>query len=287
MLAIYNESKTNWLRANITDRTSKITTSRTSKDGRVSYLDILVSNDINTSDITSSVNMSENDNCITLYRGNTSVKFKSKDLKPLITTSDKYNTDIICINISLKGRLIKNMSNENSVLAFLIAQGELFLVVAMNDKSESVKFDIELHDPHVVADTTYTFEKVGGTYKVSTSMAQTDAVISKPTYKITRFRPARPTNLIFVNDSDMDALKSNLRYPDSHKILSVIDSDVSDMIAYIEPLKKSGYKAATLFVNTDNFSGSDDEQYGAEYDTLKTNFKFVNILLNNGKVLRK
>lgn len=287
MLAIYNESKTNWIRATINNKTSKITASRVLNDGKVRYLDVLISNDIDTSDVVNAKSMNEETPCTTLYEGKTAVKFKSKDLKPFITKSDKFNTDVLFINISLKGKIIKNMSGNHSILAYLIAQGELFLIVSMSDKDDAMKFDLVLHDPNIVADTTYTFEKKNGKYYVASDMVQTDAVITKPTYKVTRFRPARPTHVIFVCDSDESIVKKVLKYPDSHNIKVYIDNDEDDIMAFINPLKESGYKAATLFVNRDEFTGSDDEIYGNEYDLLKNNFKFLNILLNNGKILRK
>lgn len=287
MLAIYNESKTNWIRATINNKTSKITASRVLADGKVRYLDVLISNDIDTSEVVNAKAMNEETPCTTLYEGKTAVKFKSKDLKPFITKSEKFNTDVLFINIGLKGKIIKNMTGNHSILAYLIAQGELFLIVSLSDKDDAMKFDLVLHDPNIVADTTYTFEKKGGKYVVTSDMVQTDAVITKPTYKVNRFRPARPTNVIFVCDSDEAVMKKLLKYPDSHNIKVFIDNDVDDIMAFINPLKESGYKAATLFVNRDEFTGSDDEVYGNEYDILKNNFKFLNILLNNGKILRK
>lgn len=287
MLAIYNESKTNWIKALINGKTSKITASRVLNDGKVRYLDVLISNDIDTAAVADAKNMTEQNPCTTIYDGKTAIKFKSKDLKPFITKSERFNTDVLFINIALKGKIIKNMVGDHSILAYLIAQGELFLIVSLADKNDSMKFDLVLHDPHVVADTTYTFVKVDGTYKVITDMVQTDAVITKPTYKVTRFRPARPTNVIFVCDSDENDLKKVLKYPDSHNIKTFIDDDADDMMAFVNPLKENGYKAATLFVNSDEFAGSEDKKYGNEYDILKSNFKFLNILLNNGKVLRK
>ena len=287
MLAIYNESKTNWIKALINGKTSKITASRVLNDGKVRYLDVLISNDIDTTAVADAKNMTEQNPCATIYDGKTAIKFKSKDLKPFITKSERFNTDVLFINIALKGKIIKNMVGDHSILAYLIAQGELFLIVSLADKNDSMKFDLVLHDPHVVADTTYTFEKVNGTYNVTTDMVQTDTVITKPTYKVTRFRPARPTNVIFVCDSDEDDMKKVLKYPDSHNIKTFIDDDVDDMMAFVNPLKENGYKAATLFVNNDEFAGSEDKKYGNEYDILKNNFKFLNILLNNGKVLRK
>ena len=287
MLAIYNESNTNWVRAGINNKTAKITASRVLKDETVRYLDVLVASDIETSKITEAKSMNEKSPCVTLYSGNTSVKFKSKDLKPFITKSEKYNTDVLFINISLKGKIIKNITGDHSILAYLIAQGELFLIVSLSDKNDSMKFEIVLHDSHVVADTTYTFEKVNNEYKVSTDMVQNDTVITKPTYKLTRFRPARPTNVIFVCDSDKNDMEKLLRYPESHQIMTFIDDDIDDILSFINPLKDSGYKAATLFVNNTEFYGSEDKKYGNEYDTLKANFKFLNIMLNNGKILRK
>ena len=287
MLAMYNESKSNWIRALINGKTSKITASRVLNDGKVRYLDVLISNDIDTSNIADVKGMTDQNPCTTIYNGKTSVKFKSKDLKPFITKSDKFNTDVLFINIALKGKIIKNMSGDHSILAYLIAQGELFLIVSLADKNDSMKFDLVLHDPHVVADTTYTFEKVNGTYNVTTDMVQTESVISKPSYKVTRFRPARPTNVIFVCDSDETDMMKVLKYPESHNIKVFIDDNTEDMMSFITPLKENGYKAATLFVNREEFTGAEDSKYGNEFELLKSNFKFLNILLNNGKVLRK
>lgn len=287
MLAIYNESKNNWIRALINGKTSKITASRVLNDGKVRYLDVLISNDIDTPTITDVKGMTDQNPCTTIYNGKTSIKFKSKDLKPFITKSEKYNTDVLFINIALKGKIIKNMSGDHSILAYLIAQGELFLIVSLADKNDSMKFDLVLHDPHVVADTTYTFEKVNGVYNVTTDMVQTESVISKPTYKVTRFRPARPTNVVFVCDSDEEDMKKVLKYPDSHNIKVYIDDNIEDLMSFVTPLKENGYKAATLFVNREEFAGTDDYKYGNEFEVLKNNFKFLNILLNNGKVLRK
>lgn len=286
MLAIYNESKTNWIRAMINDKTSKITTSRTLNDGKVRYLDVLLSNDIETPDMTKYVSMQ---NCEVLYGGNTSVKFKNKDLKPFITKSDRYNNDVVVVNLSLKGKIIKNISGANtSVLAYLVAKSELFLVMSVREVADvTTGFEITLHDSHMVADTVYTFEKKEGVYAVTTNMVQVDTVITNPTYKINHYRPARPTHAIFTNRFDSDNLTSILKYPDSHNIIVFEDGDLEDMKAYIDPMKKSGYKAVTLYVHNTNFADSNDKIYGSQYDMLKSNFKYVNILLENGKVLRK
>lgn len=284
MLAMYNESGTNWVRAGINSKTSKITTSRTLNDGKVRYLDVLINDEIATPILGEAVNMSE---FRTLYDGNTSIKFKSKDLKPYITKSDKYNTDVLFVNIALKGRIIKNISENNSVIAYLIAHGELFLILALNDKNEPVNVNVTLHDPNAAADTVYSFEKINGRYFVNSDTVQTDAVINKPTYKINRFRPARPTNVIFTADVDSHNVKDNLKYPDSHQIFVYRFGDFGSSFTDIETLKKNGYKAATLYVDQETFVGSDDNNYGEMFNTLKKNFKFVNILLSNGRVLRK
>jgi len=284
MLAIYNESKTNWIRANINDKTSKISTSRTLKDNKVRYIDVLLNSVIGTDAIDNCVNMdAETVDCTTLYPEYTSIKFKSKDLKPYITTSDKYNTDVLFINITLNGKIIKNIEGDASIIAYLIAQGELFLIVTINDKAEKTPFKVTLHDSHVVADTTYIFEKHNNQYLVNTTMEQTDTAITKPTFKINRYRPMRPTNLIFSKVGEN--VKTTLKYPDSHNIVEF--TNIEDLLSKIDFIKKDGYKAATLFVNNATFNGFDDETYGKEFETLKGNFKFVNIILTDGKILRK
>lgn len=285
MLVIYNENQACWQRANINAKTAKFTASRTLADNTVRYLDVLVSNEIPTPDMSKFVNMNK---CETLYGEKTSVKFKNKDLKPFISGSNKYNTDILLINITLKGKIIKNISGDNSyVIAYLIAKGELFLVMSVRDTNNAASFNITLHDPHLVADRIYTFTKNENTYNVNIEDVQVDTVIENPNYKINHFRPNKPTHAIFVSDSDHDAMMVHLKYPDSHKIHQFIDNDMDDVMSYVEPLKASGYKAVTMFVNADDFAGADDKTYGNLFNIMKKNFKFVNILLNNGKTLRR
>jgi len=284
MLVIYNETKTEWIRKNIDEKTYKINATKTLTDNKVRYIDMLVSGEIDIPNISEYTSM---ENCAVLYGDNTSVKFKKKDLKPFITKSNEYNTDIIIVNISLAGKIVKNIAGEKtSILAYLIANGELFLIMSVRNDGDS-SFEITLHDSHMIADTIYKFSKTNGTYSVNVDMVQVEEAIGKPSFKIMMFRPARPTHVIFVNDSDVDALKSVLKYPDSHTINACMDHDISDMESFIGPLKRNNYKAVTLFVKAKSFFGEKDRVYGKEFEMLKNNFKFVNILLEDGKTLRK
>lgn len=285
MIVIYNESKTNWIRANINDKTSKLTTSRTLADGKVKYLDILMTNEIQTPDMNEFISMKE---CKVLYDGITNVKFKNKDLKPFITTADKYNTDIMLINVSLAGKIIKDIRTENTyIVGYLIAKGELFLIVSVRDTNDPTYIEVILHSSQIVADTTYKFEKKDGKYIATNDVAQVADVITNPSFKINIYRPARPTHAIIVNSSEYDALTKVLKYSDSHEITTFVDHNMDALASIIENLKRVGYKAITLYVNNNRFMGVNDHTYSNEFKTLKDNFKFVNILLNDGKVLRR
>lgn len=285
MLVIYNENQTSWQKVNVNNKTSKFVASRTLADESVRYLDVLISSDIAVPDMNKYVNMTK---CETLYKDNTTVNFKNKDLKPFITGSSKYNTDILLLNITLKGKIIKNISSDkNYVIAYLIAKGELFLVMSVRDINNAASFNITLHDPHLVADKIYTFTKANGEYTVNVEDVQVDTVIENPVYKISHFRPSKPTQTIFVGDSNYDAMVKLLKKPENHKIIQFIDGDMDDVESYIEPLKTSGYKAVTMYANSDEFAGAEDKVNGPLFTLLKNNFKFVNVLLNNGKTLRK
>ena len=284
MLVIYNENSTPWLRANINDKTSKFTATRTLPDNTVRYLDILISNELETPDMGSFVEMT---NCVVINDDNTSLQFKKKDLKPFITKSDRYNTDIILINITLKGKIIKDISGDrSSVIGYLIAKGELFLIMSVRDGgSELPSFKVTLHDPHLVADTIYTFAKDKVGYTLNREDVQVDTVIDKPTFKINHFRPNKPTHVIFTAETAKTKMRNLLKNSDKHEIIEY--NNLNDLASKSENLKKTGYKAVTLFIEKDTFNGTEDTIYGRAFTTLKNNFKIVNVLTSTGKTLRR
>lgn len=282
MLAIYNENQTKtWVKAVINDRISKIITSRETDVNKLRYIDAFIDNNIEVNtDITTLSGMKPEDGCTTIYTGDTYVKFKSKDLKPHIVKSTKSNTDVLFINIDLHGRVIKNIVGDNHrILSYMIIKGELFVIFSIV-KDSSV--EIVLHDPNVAIDTTYRFSKNdSGDYDVTHETEQTDKIITGKPYKIMRFVPARPTTIVFVNDSDSEELDNVLKNQQYHTINVINDNDVNDLESFIDPLKQEGYRTVTLFVNSEDVKDTNDDVY----TMLKENFKYVNILLKNGKVI--
>jgi len=276
MLVIYNESNIGWEKVKINDRISKFVTSRHLKNGKVRYIDILTSNDLSDLDVSDCINM---DYCKTIYAGPTAARFQKKDLKPLIVATDKTNNDIVLVTIALNGRILKSVSNPRAgILNYMIAKSELIMAFSIRDFGEGYTFGFTVHDPNLIADTTYSFVRTGDEYVLTTSVSQVESALTAPSFKITKFRPSVPTNLIFVNAKDKDAFTSTYskhNYHDVHYYNN--EAELNDLIT---EYKANKYDAVTLFEN----SATMDNRYASVVTTIKSSFRLVNILFNNKKV---
>lgn len=276
MLVIYNESKTEWRHAKITDRMSKLVCSRVLKDNSVKYLDILYSNEIEMPELKEFTQMTDPK---VLYAGDTNVNFQRKDLKPFIAKTDRTNTDILLVTVNLRGKILKNITNTKAaVLSYLIAKGELTFAVSLRDFGEGCSFEFTLHDYTLVNDTTYTFTKTENGYSLNTSTVVVEDVIMKPSYSIKRFRPNRVTHLVFVMGMDQDAFYDTYQYADKHEVC--VFNSMSELEDKVNEYFKNGYRAATLFNNDDSV---DREE--SNFTIINSKFKIMNVLLNNGKLM--
>lgn len=276
MLVIYNESKTEWRHAKITDRMSKLVCSRVLKDNSVKFLDILYSNEIEMPDLKTFTQMTEPK---VLYDNDTNVNFQKKDLKPFIVKTDRTNTDVLLVTVNLRGKILKNITNTKAaVLSYLIAKGELTFAVSLRDFGEGCSFEFTLHDYTLVNDTTYTFTKGEDGYTLTTSTVAVEDVIMKPTYSIKRFRPNRVTHLVFVMGMDQDAFYNTYQYADKHEVC--VFNSMSELEDKVNEYFKHGYRAATLFNNDETV---DREE--SNFTIINSKFKTMNVLLNNGKLI--
>lgn len=277
MLVMFNESKTEWRHANITNRMSKLVCSRVLKDESVKFLDILYSNEINMPDLKEYTQMTE---CKTLYEGDTNVNFQRKDLKPFISKNDRGNTDILLVTVNLKGKILKNISNtKEAILSYLIAKGELTFAVSLRDFGDQpCKFEFTLHDYTQAFDTTYTFTKNGDKYDVNIETVQVEDVLMKPTYKINRFRPNRVTHLVFVMAMDESEFYKTYQNAERHEVC--VFHSINDLEDKVMEYYKNGYRAAT-FYTADNEVDREEQNF----KIINSKFKIMNVLLNNGKLV--
>ena len=275
MLVIYNESSTAWERTQINDRILKYSTTRTLKDGKNRYIDILASADLDSEKSTDYVEMND---CAVLYDGMTNIRFQKKDVKPFIVTSDKSDIDILLITISLKGKILTSITNTKAgILNYMIARGELAMVVSVRDFGAGHKFEFTVHDPKLIADTKYTFTRTENKYHLETTITQVEKAITDPNFKIVKFRPSAPTNLILVNEQDKDAFLQAFNKSQYHDVQYY--STGEELCNIVDNYKRNKYDAITLFENGTALS----DNYVGTRKMLKSKFRIVNVLFNSGR----
>lgn len=279
MIYMYNETNTPWTYSAITDRYARFTVAKKVDEMKTRYFN-LASTTLAIENIESYVNM---DSVDTIYSGTVGLLFQKRDCAPMVTTTTKYAKDILMMNIQLNGSVIKSINSTTmNVINYMIAKGELILVVSGDDNTDNT-IEIVLHNNREKNVTTYVFTKNGNTYNVETYTEETGEILSSPNFKIYKFRPSRPTHAILVNDGDDgDYFDNNkLVQPDRHVIHYFNDENIGSVI---DSLKKDKYNAVTLFVNKEEL---DNGEQLAHFPAIKKAFAVVNILLNNKKVIKK
>lgn len=295
MLAIYNESNHAWGIKSLSKFVGSLYTERIvnkNNESATKRTDVIISKDLGELNLESYVNMTD---AATVYENKTNVKFQQKDERAIIGVGDKYNTDVIVFTLALNGRIVKDFERTPNVncLNYLIAGGELSAIVSVketNNPADATTFNIVLHDNKSKTDTTYTFSKVGNKYTVYAASRVADEVIDRPTFKFIAYRPARVTRLVFVAYNDSSAF--NETYTDKRATNIVrgfsTDTDIDDLDSVIKASQNDKFRAVTVFVNADEetVSRKDFGEYNDIINTVKANFRVVNVLLNNGHIIK-
>jgi len=278
MLYIYNETKTPWRCEKINDNLNKFIVKKKIDEERTKRIEIVTTNDVVTNSGETVIALNKP---MKIYDGMTGILFQKKDCAPMITTSTKYGKDIMLFNINLKGSFIKNINTTNVfILTYMVAKSEFSSVISISDTNDIV-FDLELHNPKEGTDTIYKLIKTTDGYEVKLETKEATEIIEAPTFKIHKFRPARPTNLIFVNKEDVNTLTSTiLENPEKFTIKEFTQDNIAEVIA---EAKSEGFRAVTLFHNVDIIQSA----IGRHYGLIKKEFQILNILLNTGKVIKR
>lgn len=295
MLAIFNESNNAWAMKSLSQYAGSLYKERTiSKNNETvtKKTDIIVAKALGELDLSSFINMN---NVQTVYEKNTNVRFQQKDERAILSTGDKYNTDVIAITLTLNGRIIKDFDKTANIncLNYLIAGDELSMVVSVketNNPADGTSFDIVLHDNKAKVDTTYTFVKKGNEYDLILSTSAATTAIERPSFKFITYRPARVTRLVFVNSADTAAFSAVYTPKNGTGLVAEFaeDTESGDLDTLIAEFKEDKFRAATLFVNADEntVSRKDFKEYTDVVNKLKSNFRVVNVLLNNGLIIK-
>ena len=221
--------------------------------------------------------------CKVIFPGDTSVKFKNKDLSPLVVSSNdpKYNTDLLFITIPLeKGVVTKINGKKAAVLKHIIAHDMIALVVSIRPYNGRYVFELTVHNEEKSIVVKYGFERQENSEKYTSSIIESQLLTEEgevEPLKIPNFRPQKPTHLIFVNNKDEKEFNEVCKAVDKHYVIYY--NDANNLPDFIEEAHKDRYKAVTLFV------GKDNEKADPEvFELMKKSFMFMNIMYGTGKV---
>lgn len=283
MLTIYNETKSVLEVTSINERISKARIGSRNRKGSNIFMDFK-----SVPNILEGLDHKKIDGCQTVFSGNTTVRFQRKDLKTYVGLgkSDTDDTDVLLIGLNMSGKVVYDIPMTGAcVLEYLFGKNELFLVVSLkrfkstrNGLVEGAnEFKIKLASGKENKVYTYIFALSGDNKRYDLSVVEEDTEIKvvKPSYRIVKFRPNRPTHLIFHKNEDEYSFKEAYRHSERNLIMSYPDGLLD---ASINKAKDMRYKVCTLFVNGSELT----PEYQKDYDELKKNFYVVNVLLNNG-----
>lgn len=218
----------------------------------------------------------------------TDIYFSKKSANPIIHCNTSFNKDILLMSIVLNGSIITNITTTNVfVLDRFIHNNVLCLAIAITSKPDVVaKPSIQLVNIKTKRKVTYIFSKgENGGYGCEVKReASTDENIT-PTFSIDRFRPSSPTHVIFAHFKDVKKLKESPKFNEKfNRIISY--STKEDIIIEVAKIKKEGYTAVTLFIDSASIDPSRPSLYQKNYELLNSEFFIFNVLFNNGKVLK-
>lgn len=283
MILMYNETSTPWEAKQVNEFVYKLISTKEIDTDKQIYMDILLSNDVKLDDTDLSKYV-EMEDIATLTEMSTNVTFQKKNCKPFIGTGLKFNKDVLFINVNLLGSIVSHIDTKNAfVLNSYLVKGQLALIVSLDKE-----FSFTLYNAQEKTSTKYRFFKDNGKYDIE--LTYENDVKEQKKVTITKYRPNKPTHLIFAKSEDMDALHKQLsnkhKKEPSHLIY-----DIEKLKENIDITKAQNYNAATLFINRDNYKPYDGESEKSTtdvvLDTIKDNYRVVNILLKNGKIIKK
>ena len=233
---------------------------------------------------------------------NTQIYYSKKALTPSITILDqetsntkKYINDILFISIPLYRGEILSITRNGYMISHVISKGIANFMISLStaadtENDEVFKIQVLNHskDGDQSSITTYAFTRTSNTtYDATVSVVVADMDIT-PMHGVYDFRPAKPTNLIFVKagaKKDLLALKNtrtgkSIINPKAHIIIEY--NDISELSNVAQEYIKSGYKAASYYETNNDVILKDDNIYNA----FKSLFKYVNVVTDT-KILRR
>ena len=284
MITIYNESNTPWSLEAINETCSRL--SSTIKYTNKEKAELRKTIGINVTgenvfgeelNLDKLIEMKEP---VTISNKSTNTAFRKKDCRAYITTDTKFNKNLVFATIKLNGSTITDITAP--VLEYYIACGYICMIVATNDA-----FTVSMHDAKNNIDTTYAFctYEEDGAYNVTISES-TPEETEYEMYAIKKYRPKKATYVIFSHVRDVNALKNieklNLDY---YKVVTFANKDEFD--SAVESVINEKYSAVTLFANTTEATGDNFKIYKNNYNTLRSKFRVFNLLLSDGKILKR
>jgi hypothetical protein len=162
----------------------------------------------------------------------------------------------------------------------MVAKSEFSSVLSISD-TEDISMVIELHNPKDKIDTTYTLVKTEFGYDITCETKEAVEIIEEPSFKIHKFRPAKPTCLILTKEEDYNTVRDIIG--DNIEKHTIKEFRMDTLEEIISESREEGYRAVTLFHNVDFI----DKAIGEHYSPIRRNFQVMNILLNNGKIIKR
>lgn len=288
MLFIYNELDTAWVSGKETEKKFKIfsTTTFNVKGKKVNgYAEIAFSKDITLNEGVDLSTMVKMEKPVRIYDGLTNVLFQQKDCRPYVLPAKaNFNKDIALLSFDLRNKILLDVtSDEVYLLNYLLSGSKLSLVLSLTDKEEPTVAKITFFDKETKKIITVSLHKnelnelvIGK--EVSEEETAESSIVPM---KVTKFRPARPTYLIFTKPNMTRRLSSLIHT--SHYRIETYTTE-AELDALIATYKDQFYSAATLFVNTPSTSEAEYNNALPVVEKLQKEFRVFNVMLGNGKV---
>lgn len=284
MLVIYNESKKPWSVESISERrmvvSKSVTFTKKTDPNRQLKKTVGIHMDarVNPKEDIESYVLMKGDQPVTLSDVHTNILFQDKDCRPYVTANHKFEKDILLLTIRLEGGYIESITTNNIfVLNNYIANGEFTAVLSIGgDKKPDLEISVFHKDSAMRK--IYTFHRSENTNEYDLAVVEEEVQESVPMKKLVNFRPLKPTHLIFVRSKDLGEFnKTTKKYQDQHKVVKFTDIDDLDNVRIQEVLDEH-YKAATIYCNHKDKSDECKEIFKDAVQSLKKNFRVVNIL---------
>lgn len=290
MISIYNESRTPWGLKILNNKVNCFFKEKTYKRKNVEKIvkksvHILAYTTLfeNELDMSKYVSM---DAVEKLSDKNTTIIFSKKDFNPFITEKAEPVKDILLLTISLKGRKIVDISNENIfILEGFILGGELNMIASINDLTKPL--NITLYDETRDEYDVYSFSSENGLCKSSYKLNENND--DKKQFRLRTFRPARPTYTILTYPQDIEKLQTIVDF-NNHNVVEINNKNINEVT---DNLLDQNYKAVTLFIDSEQFDDNENKIYGGMIKNLfykkngNKSFKIINLLLNTKRIIKR